>query len=110
YLLLGFIFSCLSTIISQSQTSFIAMLAGLFAAIIYFFVFGRRRQRKLSRIVIIWCCIVGFVFITYFFQELRYLATLIEMGTERNSYLLRLEKAAFVHQEITANPFLFIIG
>jgi len=110
YIKIGIALSSVAILVSQSQTSFIALSFSVVLILLYFLAVGNRSQKKLAKKTSLYVSICGLVFFTYFFVDLRYLYSLVEQGTNRNSFLVRIEKSEFVHQEIVNDPILFIVG
>jgi len=108
--ILGCCIACLTILLSQSQTSFVAMVFVTAVILFYYLIFGRKLQRVKAQKITILLVLCSALFVIYFFKDLKYLYTLVELGTDRNSFQIRLEKMDFVHTEIAKNPELFLIG
>lgn len=106
----GCLLTLITILLSQSQTSFIAMMFAIFVILFYYFLLGRKNQKYKSIKLGVLLTVCGVFFVNYFFKNLRYLYTLIERGTDRSSFQLRLEKTDFIISEIKKDPILSIIG
>lgn len=108
--ILGLIFSLLAILLSQSQTSFIGIIATTLFMIGYTLINGQRTEKKNSIVALTLLLIGGMAFLYVFLDELRYLYTLVELGLERNSFQRRLAKSDVVWEMALTFPSLLLIG
>lgn len=110
YNVIGVIISSICILLSQSQTAFIAMVGSSVAILLYYIFSGKLSQKLKALRLLLVMTVASASLIGYFFQELRYLASLVEQGTDRNSFQVRLEKAQYVYDGINKAPELLITG
>ena len=110
YNVIGVIIASICILLSQSQTAFIAMVGSSISILLYYIFSGKVSQKLKALRLWLVMTIASASLIGYFFQELRYLASLVEQGTDRSSFQIRLEKAQFVYDGINKVPELLITG
>lgn len=108
--ILGLTFSIVAILLSQSQTSFIAIIVSSCFIIFYTIIRGNGREKKKSFLVFGCLLLGGMTFFYVFLDELRYLYTLIELGAERNSFQRRLGKSDFIWDLASSSPGFLLIG
>ncbi|MBT0812857.1 hypothetical protein KIH41_16340 [Litoribacter ruber] len=106
----GVVSTLIAVLLSQSQTSFISVVLISGFMIVYTLVKGNSIQRKYSMVTLGLLLVSGTAFFIIFFDELRYLYTLVEFGLERNSFQRRVGKTDFVWGLAKDNPELLLIG
>ena len=99
----------LTTLLSQSQTSFGALIGGIFLVLILGRVHLPRRLRIHNGYIFVVVASLGFLFYRLI-EDLRYLDTLFTFGLGRSSYQGRELKWAEFFEQANENPWLYFIG
>lgn len=108
--MMGLTFSILAILLSQSQTSFIAIMVSSGLIIGYTLLTGKGSEKKKGFVALSFLVIAGVVFLYVFLDELRYLYTLIELGVERNSFQRRLAKSDLIWDMALSIPEFLLLG
>ena len=103
--------SFLSVLLSQSQTGFVA-ISFISFLILTDFILKNINKKKIYRIFpfLISFILALFYLLAIYWDKLKYLLTLFEMGTNRSSYEARENKVSYIFDIINQNQFFLWIG
>lgn len=106
-----YILSFANILLSQSQTSFVAIILVSLSIVVYFF-FKNIKSYEITRLIPFLFIMIGAILgvVNIYIDKLRYLFSLFEVGLSRSSYTAREDKVAFVMDLIMQNPFFLIFG
>lgn len=102
--------SSFSILLSQSQSGFLALCLVTVYAVIFNLIFPYdKKSRKRSLFLFVFILVAIIPIVAKYWDELRYLLSLFDVGLERNSYQRREEKVLSTVELITSSPILFFV-
>jgi hypothetical protein len=108
--ILGIFLAVLDLLLTQSQSSFAALLLGVCILSFYLLVFGMRLQKKRVLVVTLVALVVLAPLVVLLWDSLRYLSTLFVQGISRHAYTTRQEKWAIVLGMVQNKYLQLIVG